>query len=89
MIEFEYSQEGLKHLAIAVILRAIRDYHHGDKDARSFLKSDRLDYWCKFAGLAAEVVRQKAFVRKMIPSTRTRGLPYAKGKRSSLIASLL
>jgi hypothetical protein len=62
-IEYEYIQEGLKRLAIAVILHAIRDYHHGDKEARSFLKSDRLDYWCKFAGIAAEVVRQQAFVK--------------------------
>lgn len=77
-MEFEYIQDGLKRLAIAVILHAIRDYHHGDKDAKSFLKSDRLDYWCKFAGLAAEVVRQQAFVRN--ESKRVKRSIYAKRK---------
>ena len=80
-IELEQIKDGLKRLAIAVILHAIRDYHNGDKDARSFLKSDRLDYWCKYAGLAAEVVRQQAFVKNASFGKRRALYPKVEGKR--------
>ena len=59
----QYAKDGLKRIAIKVILQAIRDCQRGDIEAKSFLKSDKLEYWCDLAEISTRTVRQRALNR--------------------------
>ena len=59
----QYAKDGLKRIAIKVILQAIRDCQRGDIEARSFLKSEKLEYWCGLAEISTRAVRQRALGR--------------------------
>lgn len=59
----QYAKDGLKRIAIKVILQAIKDCRRGDIEAKSFLKSDKLEYWCDLAQISTRTVRQRALSR--------------------------
>lgn len=59
----QYAKDGLKRIAIRVILQAIKDCQRGDIEAKLFLKSDKLEYWCGLAEITVRSVRQRVFSR--------------------------
>ena len=54
--------DGVARLGVAAIRKAIDDTRHAGRlgeDARAFLNSWRLDFWCGVAGLKSELVRRR------------------------------